>query len=323
MEMTRNQLLNGLYTTKDIISEIIELRKRQVNIVAQYRQEQKMIEIKDEGFIHKSKIIITTLTVMVTLFYLVLSLITGNSSDFLGFIIFGAIVYWKRNKRSKLKVFALISLTFLVFFSLINMIDNILKGNILILILMIVLLIAASFLVRFGVKFNKYKAEQYNKQVEQHNREVEQHNQNVQNTFNNITQRINELIIQLQNQTSEWFPKKYYCMYAIDFFIDVIENYRADNVKEMVNLFENSEHQRRMEEAQDSINIKLNQSLINQNEINRSLKFANVLNTVQIALQSKTVNEIKKNTYAINENTYAAKSVNYNLNKIYSKIKNL
>lgn len=55
---------------------------------------------------------------------------------------------------------------------------------------------------------------------------------------------------EVQRLCEGWFPMDYCSMYAVQCFIRYLQNCQADTVKEMVNLFEDAGHKRRMEEAQ-------------------------------------------------------------------------
>lgn len=57
-------------------------------------------------------------------------------------------------------------------------------------------------------------------------------------------------IQEVQRLCDGWFPMDYCSMYAVQCFIAILQNCQADTVKEMVSLFENAGHKRRMEEAQ-------------------------------------------------------------------------
>lgn len=80
-------------------------------------------------------------------------------------------------------------------------------------------------------------------------------------------QKLNDLNAQLQDlrayqqelaqeqaaSTLSLLPPKYTYLEAIDFFIDVIVNLRADSMKEAVNLYEEHLHRQRMEDAQNKL----------------------------------------------------------------------
>lgn len=62
-----------------------------------------------------------------------------------------------------------------------------------------------------------------------------------------------ELVQEKAAATLSLLPPKYTYLEAIDFFIDVIVNLRADSIKEAVNLYEEHLHRQRMEAAQNKL----------------------------------------------------------------------
>ena len=88
-----------------------------------------------------------------------------------------------------------------------------------------------------------------------------------------------------------------------------MENYRADSVKEMVNLFETTQEQKQMAKMQAEINSSLKQQILNQEQINRQLKYANVLNLANLFMQADISASIEANTYAVMDNTDVAKNI--------------
>ena len=83
----------------------------------------------------------------------------------------------------------------------------------------------------------------------------------------------NELIAQrkdlIRNKamaTLSLLPPKYIYLAAIDYFIDVVTNMRADTIKEAVNLYEEHLHRQRMEAAQNKLNEQQDKILQLQQE---------------------------------------------------------
>lgn len=124
-----------------------------------------------------------------------------------------------------------------------------------------------------------------NKRIEKNNRFVEMYNNKLQAQYDETVYNIDTLKKELYQRCGSWYPKSYYCLDAVDFFIKVIENYRADTVKEMVNLYEASEHRRRMEEGQKRILAEQEQLIAGQQDVVNQLVFANVLNWVNLKMR--------------------------------------
>lgn len=82
-----------------------------------------------------------------------------------------------------------------------------------------------------------------NKVIRARNQEARERYARVEKTRDVHSQRLTQLC-------GNWFPMNYCCSYAVSHFIQFMENYQADSIKELVNLFETSEYRRRVEEAQ-------------------------------------------------------------------------
>ena len=111
------------------------------------------------------------------------------------------------------------------------------------------------------------------------------------------------------SRTSSWYPKNYYSLNAVNYFISAVENFRADSVKEMVNLFEAAKEHEILIKAQTEINNSLKQQTLNQEKINKQLQYANVLNIANLFLQAGTQAAVDANTRAVMDNTDVAKNI--------------
>lgn len=103
----------------------------------------------------------------------------------------------------------------------------------------------------YNLKVTKYKAE-YSKQLQLAKNKVVTHNKNVEEIAEN------EFNAKLQTLNVE-YPQKYY--YAIDQIITILEDCRADSLKEAINVLKQDEHnqnvlyeQRRLADAQEEYN---------------------------------------------------------------------
>lgn len=79
-----------------------------------------------------------------------------------------------------------------------------------------------------------------------------------------------ELVRNKAVETLSLLPPKYIYLEAIDYFIDVVTNMRADTIKEAVNLYEEHLHRQRMEAAQNKLTEQQNIMLQLQQE-NRAI----------------------------------------------------
>lgn len=92
-------------------------------------------------------------------------------------------------------------------------------------------------------------------------------------TLADMNRQKNELIGQRKDlirskamATLSLLPPKYIYLAAIDYFIDVVTNMRADTIKEAVNLYEEHLHRQRMEAAQNKLNEQQDKILQLQQE---------------------------------------------------------
>ena len=82
---------------------------------------------------------------------------------------------------------------------------------------------------------------------------------------------------------SSWYPENYCSVDAVEFFYHSVKNYRADTLKEAINLYETTSHQRRVE--------------ANQAQAVHQQKLNNLLSIGNIVMQGATLNEIRNQRY--------------------------
>ena len=83
--------------------------------------------------------------------------------------------------------------------------------------------------------------------------------------------------IAYRERVAYWYPDNYCSLDAVEFFYNAVNNYRADSLKEAINLYETALHQRRVEDTQK-------QALKEQ-------RFANMANLV---MQGAAIGEMKR-----------------------------
>lgn len=286
---TREELLDGLNYVKKTITKIINIQKQQVKIVAQYREEEANISVsgvKDAG-----KMAVIGLVMLITLFLLVMSVLGGGFGAVIFFLVLEGVVALTWKKKSKIKTVALVLLIVYTIAISVSIMESMSIG------LAVFLLILLAIIVAVGIRVVKWQ----NKKIDEKNAVISDQNSELHRQYDDTVQQIAKLRQELKQETSSWYPNDYYSLDAVDFFIHAISNHRADSVKEMVNLYEDSEHQKRMEAGQKNINASLKKSLLNQEQINRELMFANVMNMASVMLQSDTVTAVENNTNAVND----------------------
>lgn len=162
--------------------------------------------------------------------------------------------------------------------------------------------IASTILTAAVYRLISKKREQANMDIMAYNEETRQINQFLQGEADAAQNKLAFHAREAQRIGSGWYPKSYYNLYAVGCFIQYIENYQADTVKEMVNLFEDSEHKRKMERYQQEILSNQQQALNNQRAIQDQIGFMSLQNMLD---NYDLRNTIRDCTASINSNIRA------------------
>jgi len=139
-------------------------------------------------------------------------------------------------------------------------------------------------------KFFVKRTERENLKTDQKNNEIKEYNRQVTAHIEQQKQKIYEVQRRYAQEVLSWYPQDYCTLDAVEFFISVVTNYRAGNIQEMVNLYEDHLHKCRMEEGQ--------QQLLKQQKLN------NILQVGSIMMQGATIGAINRNTDAANNPQY-------------------
>lgn len=307
---TREELLEGLRYVKGLIAKILAVQNEQVRIVDAYRKEET--GISTEGFGNRAKYAAVIIGVAAALFYLVTGILSGHPFSFVWFLVpFALAVHaWMKGKRGK-KFWTVIT----VLFGILPLIE--LMGRLGFWIIFLPVLLAAFFGIRYAVA-------KKNEQVEQHNTAINEHNAQMQARYDETAAQLAVLKKELFGNTSSWYPASYYSLSAAEFFVNVVENYRADTIKEMVNLYEATKEQKEAARRQEEINRSLKQQTLNQAEISKQLKYANVLNMANLFMQAGTQSAINANTDAVRSaGAAAAGNIRNGFDSIGAEIRNI
>lgn len=120
-----------------------------------------------------------------------------------------------------------------------------------------------------------------NTQIAAENKAIQARNNQLRSEYSAAQEQLNRHGQAVQDLCAGWFPMDYCYEYAIDCFIRYLKNYQADTLKELVNLFENEEHQRRMEEG--------------QRETQRQIQYMNLTNIMNNWSLQNTINQNARN----------------------------
>ena len=247
---------------------------------------------------NQTKIWVAVGAVAIILFHLVHGLLTEEFYSLIWLLFTGGMAFrgWKKGKRGKklwtfLAVADGVVMPFVYYWRYLGFWLTVIPAG-----------IVAAFAIRYAIR-------KKNEQVEINNAAINMHNSEVQSRYDEVTRRLRELKNEMFSRTSSWYPKNYYSLNAVNFFISAIENFRADSVKEMVNLFEATKEHEILIKTQTDINNSLKQQTLNQEKINKQLQYANVLNIANLFLQAGTAAAVDANTQAVMDNTDAVKNI--------------
>lgn len=147
--------------------------------------------------------------------------------------------------------------------------------------------------------FFAHRKKKNNERIIEENKQIVANNEQLriqeQNTLNDLKQ----IQILYQERLSSWYPVNYCSVDAAEFFYNTVNNYRADSLKEAINLYETYLHQRRVETNQQKA---LNQQML-----------GNLLSAGSLVMQGATLGAINNQTASV---TGAVNSVNDTLNRI-------
>lgn len=132
---------------------------------------------------------------------------------------------------------------------------------------------------------------QVNANIDKNNARIESNNQTLAQNIEQTKQQIFALQRRWANEVAPWYPMDYDNINAVNFFLVAVRNHRASTVQEMVNLYENEMHQRRMEAGQ--------QEMINQQRVGNMLQIGNLFMQGRILNQAQQINA---NTTSVKDN---------------------
>lgn len=313
---TRDELINGLNYVKTQIEKILSVTNRQIEIVANFREEKQIISTSDTK--SKLKIAIICMYIVFVFDNIMISFLNRTPIYFIIALLCGAIVFFSKKFNSEKKrkeILRKIEVAFSVIY-MIWVLYIVFTSGVALLIIFNLLMIAAS--IYLVVKMIKKK----NQKIEEENKQTAEYNARVQQEYDETVEQLNQLKNDLYTQSGTWYPKDYYSLEAATFFLSAVENYKADTIKEIVLLFDDTQYKNEMLNSQRAIQQMSEQQLINQGEMIKQLKFANVLNIANLALNVSTLGAINQNTTALNNQTSAITStMNRNATKLNDTIK--
>lgn len=183
----------------------------------------------------------------------------------------------------QLKKFSIFGKIAIVFWTILSLYVYSVSNDIAMLILGLIIWVLPNFLIFSSRKKTK------NKKIVEENKEIVAKNQQLAIQEQHILNELQEVQTLYRNYIGSWYPIDYCSVDAAEFFYNTVNNYRADNLKEAINLYEMTLHQRRIE--------------ANQRQAIREQQLNNLLFAQQVD--------------AINKQTSSINNVNDSINRIY------
>lgn len=265
--MSREDLLNGLYSVRDLVSKINQLADKQVRIESQVRK-----TISTSGVKTKSKLVVAAIAAVVYGAGLLPALFSGTAYGLFVcafYTLLFVIVLKKRGQKSALKGFAWFVL---IVGLLVGIDDMILHGyGIIILpaltILLFILILAA---------------------IKLRNAQINAGNEELKKAYLATVKPMQQLQKTLRAQCARiQYPEDYLDLNAVEFFIHGIKNYRANTLGQMVNLYEETNDRKRTIALQQEQLRLAQESNYNQQRILSELRYTNALHMFALSPQSQ------------------------------------
>ncbi|HEM3642356.1 TPA: hypothetical protein U1C36_001499 [Streptococcus suis] len=146
---------------------------------------------------------------------------------------------------------------------------------------------------RKRIEDNEMRVEEYKRQIER-NEEIVREKEQYKLEQNQAAQ-----VLSVFGQG--WYPKDYYFMDAVDFFIASLENFKADNIKELVNLYDDTQYKATQLAYLAEMQQLQKEQYINSQRMVELLRYNNYMQAVQIGqLEAIRINTAEAASYLKN-----------------------
>lgn len=183
--------------------------------------------------------------------------------------------------------------------------------------------------------------DQTNREIDQRNEEIREYNRDVDGEVENVNRQMYELAEEVQDFIMEdQFPKEDFNIYAIDFYINEVENHRCDSIKECANAYVEAKRNQETREFYDDVRMGIDEQIQigrgqmeigrEQAEIRREhLKWQKISTSMQfgqilqgIANAHTVADAVNQNTAATNRAADASNRAADAAQDIYANLKN-
>lgn len=146
---------------------------------------------------------------------------------------------------------------------------------------------------RKRIEENDMRVEEYRRQVER-NKEIMQEKEQCELERSQTAQALSVF-------GQGWYPKDYYFIDAVDFFIASLENFKADNIKELVNLYDDTQYKATQLAYQAEMFQLQQEQYINSKRMVELLRYNNYMQAVQMGqLEAIRINTAEAASYLKN-----------------------
>lgn len=300
--MDRNALLENLYLIQQGLQAITDAKAKQIKLIRSKRKA-KLIQAQefDAGTkkisekLLKSSFYVVVYTAISQIIFFLFYLIFGQTalwSNLIWLLVIAAVLIWMIQKRMRqhsekwldggivIAEFVLLLASYAFF-----------QAPVFGVILSVISIVLAFFV---GRKFYPQWVEFINSLIRQSNDENYQKYQDTVARNQQLDASYNQQVAIIEQNTQDvlavgqgWFPKDYYTPHAVAYFISSLENFKADSVKEMVQLYDDYCYKQEMK-SQQELQMQMMRDfqdahLQNQEEMIAQLQYSNVLQEHQIA----------------------------------------
>lgn len=220
---------------------------------------------------------ITGVLVSILSFFLLQSMgLLGMLAGFLSLVTFGSmiLIIYALRKRETSKLRKALEIIMLVFVGFAGVAASRIYG--------IAVFSAAFLFIKVKIKRSQERTQRVNEEIAQRNSEIERYNDGIHNELYEIQAQAEQHVSRARDIGGTWFPVDYYFMDAVESFITVISNQRANSIQEMVNLYEDKRHKERVEERLKQISDITEQSVREQQILSMQMTFSNILQLGQL-----------------------------------------
>lgn len=291
------ELLNELFRVRKYLELSNEKFGEYINLEREYRSKIEYMshnqKIEVSSAKEKSQYLLFMGGVIISVIYAVNTIISGDLSSLL-FCLICVSLFAVGKTRGKKKYFIVggVLLTIMIIELYRNIIESIVSSYkadnyfdvffwIIVNILMIIVgvIISRKLLRKYNSNIDSINMniDMKNMMISEKNRDIDEYNHDVSVRRQELSYEINEINNEMLEVTSYWYPQDYYSLEAVDEFISIVKNHKADTVKEMMAVYDTMQHRYRELQTQEETKRMLEASLYNQQEMANLQRVSNIL----------------------------------------------